>query len=422
MLGKISAKQQFVITATCIGSTLEWFEFALFGMMAPFMIDVFLPTGTQATTLIYPSLLTLSIIARPIGGFVFGRMGDRKGRKFALLRTIVCMIIPLLVTALLPSYNQIGITALFLLAFVFTLQGFSMGGEFPGSAVFLVESAKRNTHGYFGSWIYFGAFLGMLLAAIEVHVLNNYVSHEAFVEWGWRFTFFLSALIATFALFLRRMLHETHFFEEAKEYGHLDKEPLFDTFHKYKKALLYGIGLVCMETAGFNLLILFATPYYTKTLNIPYNQVTIIQLFIISLLVIVTPFIGKASVRIGSKRLSKIALYGLILTPLPIYYLITYKIFWMILVGQGIIAIFFATYISNLPALICSLFPVKVRYSAVATAMNLSILIFAILGIALITFFIHHSDSLLWPSYYWIGASLLSLLCLTRVKEPSHES
>ncbi len=422
MLAKITTKQQFIITATCIGSTLEWFEFALFGMMAPFLIGLFLPNVPWAASILYPALLILSIIARPIGGFVFGRMGDRKGRRFALLRTIAFMIVPLLITALLPSYQQIGITALALLIFVFILQGFSLGGEFPGSAVFLIESAKPHAKGYFGSWIYFGAFLGMFLAALEVFVLGNHVSEEAFVEWGWRFTFFLSAIIATFALILRRMLRETHFFEEAKEYGHLDKEPLFDTFHKYKKALLYGIGLTAMETAGFNLLILFSTPYYHTTLGLPFSDVTSIQLATIFILVVATPFAGKASMHFGSKHLARWALYGLLVIAIPVYYLISFKQFWLILAGQGIIAILFAAYISNLPALICSLFPVKVRYSGVATAMNLSVTIFASAGIIFITLFLKQNTLPLWPSYYWIAAALLSLLSLSHVKEPHHET
>jgi MFS family permease len=236
-------------------------------------------------------------------------------------------------------------------------------------------------------------------------------------KWGWRLSFLMSALIAAAALFFRRHLHETRYFQNAKEFGHLDKEPLFDTFHKYKYALLHGIGLLVLETVGFNLMILFSSVYFQQAVHLPLNQVTIIQLVTIALLLIVTPLAGKASIYLGSKRLAKWAVWGMLLTVFPIYYLISSQILWVILICHGILAVLLATYLGNLPALTCALFPVEVRYSGVATAMNLSITIFASIGIVIITLLINTSSSYLWPSLYWIGGALLSLWSLSKVKE-----
>jgi MHS family proline/betaine transporter-like MFS transporter len=414
---KISSKQQFIITVSIVGSALEWFEFSLFGMMASLLIQYFLPKTFWESALFYPFLMILSTIARPIGGFVFGKIGDRQGRKFALVRTVGFMIIPLFLTAILPSYERIGLTALFLLAFIFLLQGFSLGGEFPGSVVFLIESAKQKMKGYFGSWVYFGAFVGMFLAALEVNVLTSNLPKRELVEWGWRLSFLLSAVIATALLFFRRLMHETPFFLKAKEFGHLDKEPLFDAFHKYKKPLFYGMMLLVLETVGFNFLVLFSSAYYQKTLHLHLSQITVIQLTTIFILAVITPLAGKASIRFGSKRLAKWAAFGILFTAFPLYYLICQGILWMIVLSQAILAVFLAVYLGNLPAMVCSLFPIEVRYSGVATVMNISVTIFASIGILIITLFINNSNTPLLPSLYWVGGTLLSLWGLTRVKD-----
>ncbi len=418
---KISSKQQFIITATIIGTTLGWFEFALFGMMASLLIDIFLPKVFLGSSFLYPFLMILSVIARPIGGIVFGKIGDKQGRKFALLRTVGFMVVPLLLTAVLPSYRQIGYTALILLAFIFLLQGFSLGGEFPGSAVFLIESAHQKMKGYFGSWIYFGVYIGMFLAAGDIYLLRSKLSLVDLEEWGWRISFFISALVAIIALFSRRLLRETPFFQKAKEFGHLDKTPIFDIFHKYKKMLLYGMGLVALETVGFNSLILFSTEYFTNALGLPLAQISLIHFVTIFVLIITTPLAGKAAIRLGSKRLARWAIYGMLITALPAYILLSQKILWVILTCQGVLAVFLAFYLSNLPTILCSLFPVEVRYSGVATSMNFSILIFASIGIIFITLISKQNSSPLWPGLYWISGALISLWSLNKITEQHHK-
>jgi MFS transporter, MHS family, proline/betaine transporter len=416
---RTTPKQRFIILATILGNSLEWFDFILFGMMAPFFINLFLPQSLGKSPYLYPGLMAIVAIARPIGGFIFGTMGDKKGRKVALVRTICFMIIPLFLAALLPSYKESGLVAAFLFVLMFVLQGISLGGEFPGAVVFLIESAKKKTLGYIGSFAYFGIFIGMFFAMVEVNLLNTEVSPEALRAGEWRIPFFLSGMVGIVVLLLRRLLRETPFFEEAKHYGCLLKEPLFNTFHKYKKMIFIGMGLMVMDTVGFNLVLIYSSFYSTSVLQLSYFQSMVLQFFTIILFLVTTLFAGRLSDYVGIHRFAKWALWTLFLLASPIYILMGWKIYWLLFLTQGVLAVLIASYFSVLPVLVSSLFPIEIRYSGTATAMNFAIAIFGGLGPFIMVRVIGQFQSPIWPSLYlMIGCaiSLFSLACVRNQK------
>ncbi len=411
-------KQRFIILATILGNSLEWFDFILFGLMAPFFITLFFPESMRHSLYLYPALIALVALMRPIGGFIFGTMGDKKGRRFALVRTICFMIIPLFLAALLPSYEKIGLAAAFLFVFMFLLQGVSLGGEFPGAAVFLIESAKKETLGYIGSFAYFGIFIGIFFAMVEVNLFITGMTPEGLRAGEWRIPFLISGMIGVVVLLLRLLLRETPFFEKAKHYGYLLKEPLFDTFHKYKKAIFVGIGLMIMDTVGFNLVLIYSSFYYKSVLNLPYFHSTLLQFFSISLFLVTTPFAGKLSDRVGIRRFAKWTLWILFVLAAPIYFLMAWKIYWLLLLTQGALAILIASYFSVLPALVTSLFPIEVRYSGAATAMNFAIAIFGGLGPFIMVLVIGRFQTPLWPTLYLMVGCAISLFSLAHVGDP----
>jgi MFS family permease len=415
---RITSKQQFVILATILGNSLEWFDFILFGMLAPFFVSLFFPESTGHSPYLYPALLALVAIARPIGGFIFGSMGDKKGRKVALVRTICFMIIPLFLAAILPSYKEIGLTAAFLFSFMFVLQGISLGGEFPGAVVFLVESAKKETLGYIGSFAYLGIFIGIFFATIEVYLLKGETIPRDLQIAGWRLPFFLSGMIGIFVFLLRRLLRETPFFEEAKHYGCLLKEPLFNAFHKYKKAIFVGIGLMIMDTVGFNLVLLYSSFYFNSVLHLSYFRTSLLNFFTISMFLITILIAGRLSDYIGIRRFAKWVLWILFFLAAPIYFSMEWKIYWLLFLSQGVLALFIASYFSVLPALVCSLFPIEVRYSGSATAINFAIAIFGGLGPFIMTFVLGQFYSPLWPTVYLMSGCALSLFSLAYVRNP----
>lgn len=418
----ITNKERFIILATILGNSLEWFDFILFGMMAPFFITLFFPQSLAKSPDLYPALMAIVAIARPIGGLIFGTMGDKKGRKFALIRTVCFMMIPLFLAAFLPSYQEIGVAAAVLFAFMFLLQGISLGGEFPGAVVFLIESAKKKRLGYIGSFAYFGIFIGIFFAMIEVSLLTTQVSPENLRAGEWRLPFFLSGMVGVVVLLLRRLLRETPFFEEAKHYGYLLKEPLFNTFHKYKRMILIGMGLMVMDTVGFNLVLIYSSFYNTSILYLPYLQSTLLQLFTIALFLATTLISGKLSDNLGIGRFAKWVLWTLFFLASPIYILMDLKIYWLLFVTQGILAILIASYFSVLPILVSSLFPIEVRYSGTATAMNFAIAIFGGIGPFIMVRLIGKFQSPVWPSLYLMIGCALSIFSLAQLhhqKQPT---
>ncbi len=413
---QITSKQRFVILATILGNSLEWFDFILFGMMAPFFVSLFFPESLGKSPYLYPGLMALVAIARPIGGFIFGTMGDKKGRKFALVRTICFMIIPLFLAAVLPSYEEIGLTAAFLFVLMFLMQGISLGGEFPGAVVFLIESAKKETLGYIGSFAYFGIFIGIFFAMIEVNLFNAVVTPEGLRAGEWRLPFLLSGLVGIVVLLLRRLLRETPFFEKAKHYGCLLKEPLFSTFHKYKKMIFIGMGLMVMDTVGFNLVLIYSSFYNTSVLHLSIFQSTVLQFFTIALFLITTLFAGRLADYVGIRRFAKWALLILFFLASPIYILMGWKIYWLLFFTQGTLAVLIASYFSVLPVLVSSLFPIEIRYSGTATAMNFAIAIFGGVGPFIMVRVVGQFQSPIWPILYLMIGCAISLLSLTLVR------
>ena len=413
----VSSKQQFVIAATIIGNALEWFDVTLLSLIAPLIITIFLPKGSFSTSLFSVLMFVLLAIARPIGGLVFGYLGDKMGRRAALLKAIILMTIPIFLIAILPSYSKIGVSATIVLALILFIQGFSLGGEFPGSLVFLTESSNEKNQGYVGSWGYFGIYLGIFLAAVEIYLLRTEMPPKSFDQWGWRIPFFFAAVIGLTGICLRRLLHETTYFRKAKQYGYLVKEPILDALHKYKKNIFQGIGLFILDTVGFNLVILFSSAHFVHTMKLSYASAYRVNLCTLVIFLISTPLFGKLSMRIGCKRLAKWTIYGLLLLAFPLYFIMATKLLWTIYLGQGLLAILLAAYFSTLPALICSLFPPEVRYSGTSIVINAAVGIFGAAGPLIMTYFVIGTGIRVLPSLYLVIGSLISLYTLFTIKD-----
>jgi len=417
-----SPKQKYIILTTVTGSTLEWFEFSLFGLMAPFFIYVFFPPSLHNSPWLFPLLMILSVIARPLGGMIFGEVGDHQGRKPALSKTISFLIIPLVLTAWVPSYNEAGNFSFYLLSFIFIAQGFIMGGEFPGSVVYLVESAQNHHKSHIGSWAYFGCFAGMFLAGVEIFILQILTGFHHTNILTWRYSFLSTACIAVIVLIARHFLPETSAFKNIKKHHHIDKKSVFDTFHKYKKPLLCGIGLVALESVGINILVLFSAPLLYLHSNLGIFEIGILELSTVFVLMLTIPISGKLSTRYGNIKVAKFSIYGLIISLIPLYYLISLNLFLITILSHAIQAFFVASYLGTIPSLLCSLFPAELRYSGVAAAMNLSVCIFSSIGIVSIVFFLQYNLLISGPFFYWIGGCVFSLWALTYLNKHLHQT
>lgn len=213
----ISTKtQRNVIFAVTFGNLLEWYEIYLYVYWSPIIAKLFFKSHVDSDDLIYTFLIFgLALLARPLGGLFFGRLGDRIGRKKAFILSLVMMTIPTIITGLLPTRAQVGVLAPIFLTCTRFLQAFPAGGELPGAFCYLYETAPLQHRRYFCSWAFFGVLSGLLIGTIECFFLELFLSEQDLIAWGWRLSFLIGGLLGFCGLLLRSRLHETPLYQES---------------------------------------------------------------------------------------------------------------------------------------------------------------------------------------------------------------
>ncbi|MGL6296869.1 MAG: MFS transporter, partial [Plesiomonas sp.] len=212
------AKLKKAITAAALGNAMEWFDFGVYGFVAYALGQIFFPGATPGVQVI-AALATFSVpfLVRPLGGIFFGALGDKYGRQKILAITIIIMAISTFCIGLIPSYDSIGIWAPILLLLAKLAQGFSVGGEYSGAAIFVAEYSPDKKRGFMGSWLDFGSIAGFVLGAGVVVVLSSVLGEQRFMAWGWRLPFFLALPLGVIGLYLRHALEETPAFQKHSE-------------------------------------------------------------------------------------------------------------------------------------------------------------------------------------------------------------
>jgi MHS family proline/betaine transporter-like MFS transporter len=366
-----------VIAACMIGNALEWYDFALFGQFAVILSKLFFPqhdsyVGMVATYTIFAT----GFLMRPIGGIIFGYIGDRYGRKVSLVVSILMMALPTALIGVLPTYEQIGIWAPIILCLIRLIQGASIGGEFSGCIAFLVEYSPMNKRGLIGSVSMISLVLGMLLGSVVAILVSKCMSVESFETWGWRVPFLIGIVIAIIGIYVRLGLRESPIYLKAKEKKSLSQKPVREIFNEYLSPLFIAIGLYLTVTVPFYSLTIFIQSYMSKYMGFSYNDALNINLMSLSILIITLPISAYFSDIYGRKRVLRYSAYGIILFIYPIIWLLHLGNFNMAIVSQAIFAILVGTYMGPIPAVLVELFPTRVRFTGVALSYNLSAALF----------------------------------------------
>ena len=258
---KMTKEEKKVACATIIGTTVEWYDFFIYAAAAGLVFKqlFFAPAGNTAGTLLAFATVGLSFLFRPLGAFLAGHYGDKLGRRFVLVLTLVCMGLSTALIGLLPTYDSIGIFAPILLIILRIIQGLSAGGEWGGAVLMAVEHAPTHKRGRFGSFPQIGVPLGLLLASGMFALMSGVIAPgDAFLEWGWRIPFLFSIILLFLGHWIRRTVEESPDFEEIKERKSASKTPIVDLF-KHHTALVLTAALVFagnsaigyMTTGGF---------------------------------------------------------------------------------------------------------------------------------------------------------------------------
>jgi MHS family proline/betaine transporter-like MFS transporter len=317
MSQRTASAMKRTVLAGAIGNVLEWYDFALYGYFAPAFAALFFPSDSPSLSLISAfGVFAVGFLARPLGALLFGYWGDTLGRRHALAWSVLLMAIPTFLVGLLPTYETIGVLAPVVLTLCRFLQGLSVGGEFTGSAIFLVEHAAASQRGYVGSWAGFSAQLGALLGSGVGALLASTFAEESLRRWGWRIPFVMGGFIAVAGWYLRTRVSESPAFETLRREGRLTASPVSDVFTTERWGIAKVIGLVWLHGVAFCLLYVYLTTYVATMTTVPLATVLFLNTGCMTILAILIPLMGAWSDRTATSADRRRRRTGAVVVPL----------------------------------------------------------------------------------------------------------
>jgi MFS family permease len=375
---QVSAKDlRTVILSSVIGTTIEWYDFFLYGTAASLVFGkLFFPSDDPAVgTLLAFATFAVGFVARPIGGLVFGHVGDRLGRKRTLVATMMIMGVSTCLIGLVPSYQSIGLLAPVLLVLLRIAQGIAIGGEWGGAVLLAVEYARPGKRGLFGSWPQIGVALGLLLGSGAFSALGSGLDEATFLAYGWRIAFLLSAVLVGVGIFLRMKVMETPAFRVMHANEQAASVPALELLRDRtgRRNLALGMGSRFAEGVAFNTWGVFLVSYGTQWLG--FSRASVLNVILVSAatMAVFIPVFGAVSDRWGRRRTFGV---GAVL-----FALVAYPVFAAFEVGSlGVFAVCmilvfgvcYPVMYGPQAALYCELFPTNVRYTGISLVYQFS--------------------------------------------------
>lgn len=363
------ARRRAVI-AGIAGNIMEWYDFAVYGYFADVIGRRFFPSDDPNSSLIASfGAFAAGYFMRPLGGVVFGHIGDRVGRKAALTLSVLAMAIPTFLIGLLPDHSQIGPLAAVLLVGLRMVQGLSVGGEYTTSIVFLVEGAAPGRRGFAGSWSPFGGGAGILMGSAMGALVNTFLTPDAVSAWGWRMPFLLGLGVGLAGLYIRRHLPEP---------PHIDKQetaksPIIEAFRHEWRMILKIAGFNLAFGVGFYMVFVFTATYLENYVHVSAQKALDINTLNMVILIVLIPIMGALSDRLGRKPLLLGAALGLVLLSYPLFWMIHHRHDLMIFLGQMGFAVLVAMFSGAGPSMMVEALPARVRCTALSIGYNLPV-------------------------------------------------
>jgi MHS family proline/betaine transporter-like MFS transporter len=360
------------VIAGVVGNMLEWYDFALFGFFAQQIGAHFFPAHDKTASLLAAfGTFAAGFFMRPVGGALFGWVGDRFGRKQALIWSVLAMAFPSFFIGLLPDAQSIGLAAPILLLVFRLLQGLAVGGEYMASAVFLVEGSEAGRRGWMGSWGPIGATAGVLLGSVAGAIVNATMSPEAVMSYGWRIPFIVGLGVGLGGLAIRR-----HYVERVPHQAPA-KSPLGEAFRSHWRTMLHLVSLVAAISVGFYTTFVYAATWLEQVARVPARTALEINTVAMALSLLVLPLSGIASDRFGRRPVLLVTAGALMLLAYPLMTLMLRGHTSAILVGQVGLALLVAANGGLMPATMAELAPWRVRCTVLSVAYNVGM---AVLG------------------------------------------
>ncbi|PCM41972.1 MFS transporter [Mammaliicoccus sciuri] len=412
------------VFATGIGNAMEWFDFALYSYLAVIISkNFFSPVQNDELKLIFTfATFAIAFLLRPVGGIVFGKIGDKLGRKVVLTFTIIMMAISTLIIGLLPTYDQIGIWAPILLLLARILQGFSVGGEYAGAMVYIAESSPDNKRIRLGSGLEIGTLSGYIVASILVTVLFWTLSDAQMNSWGWRIPFFLSAPIGLIGLYLRTHLEETPIFENDIA-DQKDQLSVIEIIKQYKKDILLCIVFVAFFNITNYVLLGYMPSYLDETVGISDRISTPITAVVLLIMVPFALTFGRLGDKTGNKKVISFGLILGILVSVISFQFLNIGGLGFLFLGLLLLGIVLSVYEGTMPGSLPTLFHTDIRYRTLSWTFNISVSLFGGTTPLVASWLVHVTGNNLAPAFYLLGVSVIGLIVvLTLFEDTSKKS
>ncbi|MVO83466.1 MFS transporter [Streptomyces sp. p1417] len=444
------------VSAAALGNTMEWFDFGVYAYLAGTLGKVFFPSSSPGAQVVSTfATFAAAFVVRPLGGLVFGPLGDRIGRQRVLAATMIMMAASTFAVGFLPSYASIGFAAPLLLLLCRLVQGFSTGGEYAGATTYIAEYAPDQRRGFLGSWLDFGTFVGYSLGSGLVTVLTLTLGSDGLESWGWRIPFFIAGPLGIIGLYMRLKLEETPAFkqevasaaeassaaassaaagrgdggergggeqggnkqggdeqggdpvEEARQSG---KGRLKEIFTRHWQAVLICMGLVLLYNVTNYMVTSYLPTFMTVTLGESDTTAQLLVLGTMLLVALAITTVGRGSDRWGRRPMFMGGSIAMIILAVPAFLLIReggilFPAFGCVILGLLLVC-FAGTAAATLPAL----FPTRLRYGALSIAFNISVSLFGGTTPLFASFLVEQTGNTLIPGYYLVVAGVIGLV------------
>jgi MHS family proline/betaine transporter-like MFS transporter len=412
------------VGASALGNCMEWFDFGVYSYLAATIGKVFFPGASPAAQVISSfATFAAAFVVRPLGGMVFGHLGDRLGRQKVLATTMIMMAIGTFAIGLIPGYGTLGVAAPILLLVARLVQGFSTGGEYGGATTFVAEYSPDRRRGYLSSWLDFGTFTGYALGSALVTLLNMLLTDAEMLSWGWRIPFLIAGPLGVIGLYMRLKLEESPAFQQQLDEHEksLAQESAGTEFRtivkKHWQPLLICMGLVLLYNVTNYMVTGFLPTYQTETLNRSSSSADVLVLIGMVWIVLLITFIGRLSDRVGRRPVYGVAAAAMIVLAVPSFQLIKMDGTWAPIAGVLILSTLLACFAAPSAATLPALFPTAVRYAAMGIGFNFSVAAFGGTTPLVTEALVHVTGNDMMPAFYLMAAGAIGLVTVKFLPE-----